>query len=227
MTETSAPFTPAQATRGQIGTNDLVLVITGMGPKRARSAASAALLNSDTSSKSSMCGGLSQSLAETDVVVYTDCLSTDSNQGRQQCSRQVTDRLASLLHSRNLPCTRVTLITATRVATRPKEKAGLAQTGAEAVDMESYEIISAAALAGVPSAVVRVVSDSVDRKMPNFNRAMTPDGRTNPYMAAAVCLIHPIATARLFSISRRTIQRLGQVAEIIFAADCYSDLSSQ
>jgi nucleoside phosphorylase len=58
------------------------------------------------------------------------------------------------------------------VASTKDDKLQLAATGAQVVDMESYEVLSAAHKLGIPAIVVRVVSDSLDRKLPDFNRAL-------------------------------------------------------
>jgi len=60
----------------------------------------------------------------------------------------------------------------------PLEKSALRQrTGAIAVDMESHEVVRAAAHAGVPFAVLRAVSDLADEALPLSAQAgFRPDG---------------------------------------------------
>jgi nucleoside phosphorylase len=67
-------------------------------------------------------------------------------------------------------------ITSPRVAITKDDKLRLARSGAQVVDMESYDILLAAQECSAPAAVVRVVSDSLDRRLPDFNRALNPDG---------------------------------------------------
>ena len=45
--------------------------------------------------------------------------------------------------------------------------------------MESYEIVAAALQARLPVAVIRVVSDSLDRQIPDFNLALEDNGEIN------------------------------------------------
>ena len=67
-------------------------------------------------------------------------------------------------------------LTADRVANSVSEKARLGQT-AEAIEMESFHILTEARQHGVPAVAVRAVSDSVDRDMPlDFNLAIASNG---------------------------------------------------
>jgi nucleoside phosphorylase len=54
----------------------------------------------------------------------------------------------------------------------PQAKLQLAQSGAFVVDMESYSILEAAHAANIPAAVIRVVSDTADFELPDFNQAL-------------------------------------------------------
>jgi hypothetical protein len=74
--------------------------------------------------------------------------------------------------------------------------------------METYEVLSAAHKFGVPAIVVRVVSDSLDRKLPDFNRALNPDGSVNNGMALRVMLGSPLLTVRAYLASTRAARHL-------------------
>src|SRR5262249_46790545 len=71
------------------------------------------------------------------------------------------------------------LLTVTAVVPSPEAKAALrAASGAAAVDMESFMILSRAADAGCPALVIRGVSDSaVETLPPELVDLVTPDGR--------------------------------------------------
>jgi hypothetical protein len=88
--------------------------------------------------------------------------------------------------------------------------------------MESYSILDAAATAGVPAIVLRVVSDSLDRDLPDFNRALNDAGALDGRKALKVALGSPLRTVKLLSANRRAMRHLGKALEIVLPSDCFS-----
>jgi phosphorylase superfamily protein len=172
------------------GPNQLDFFVTGMGPKKTRERAAEIFPEGrephlgigqqhhqpDVAIIIGLCGGLIDSLPETTIVIYSSCLSLMN--GGIPCSydHEPSERITSLLNAQKVPCKSVVGITSPRIAITKDQKLQLARTGAQVVDMESYEILSAAHKSGIPAAVVRVVSDSLDRKLPDFNCALNPNG---------------------------------------------------
>jgi nucleoside phosphorylase len=226
---------PHNETHRSSGSNHLILVIGGMGPRGASAKAEAALglgsmsKTSTPSTKSKpdvilvigLCGGLSASLSEGRIVAYTDCLSTDRAKPPLSCSPSITDAVTQLLSSSSMPCDRVVGVTSPRIATNRDQRLSLAKSGATVVDMESYAILEAASRAGVPAAVLRVVSDSVDRELPDLNRALNDDGALDGRKALGVAIRSPLKTLRLLSANKRAMRHLGKALEIILPADCF------
>ena len=222
-----------------LGQNEIVLFRTGIGPRRARAAAEAAF-NSTASLGSSdvrneprfadaaimvgLCGGLTRSICEIQLVLYTESLSASSDQTALACSPLLTARLTDTLRAAGLRPLQVKGVMSDRVATTKNERERLAETGSQVVDMESHEIISAAKQCGVPVAVLRVVSDGYDRTMPDFNRALKDNGDFDAGIAARVCITHPLLTAQMIAVSRKAIQRLNRAMEILLPAPVYSEL---
>jgi nucleoside phosphorylase len=136
------------------------------------------------------------------------------------------ERQASVLKSKGIVCESVVGITSNRIATSKDARAQLAAAGAGVVDMESYEIIAASTQAGVPISVLRIVSDSVDQDLPDFNQAMKPNGDFDGWSALEVALGSPLLTARMISANRRAIQKLTPALEALFASDCFSPARS-
>lgn len=219
------------------GENQVVLIITGMGAlaarKRCRTALGlgpgnsglAAHAQPDAVLMTGLCGALSASLDEGAIVVYTEVRSTQPGRPPLQCARGLAERIADLLTSRRVPCELVKGITSSRIAANREEKLRLAQSGASVVDMESYEIASAAMEAGAPAAIVRVVSDTLDALIPDFNGVLTADGRLKTGKAARIAIRHPIQTAALISASRRAIGRAEKALEIVLLSDVFNDLT--
>ena len=238
-TAASGASVPGVATP-RAGVNELVLIIGGMGPKAARAKAQDVLGSASLSNSSNraakrkpdavlvigLCGALTDRLPETRIVTYTGCLSTEPGKPPLNCSAAITHRLLELLASRHISCEPVVAITSPLIAVTRNDKLVLGKRGASVVDMESYEIMSAAAKAGVPAAALRVVSDSLDRTMPDFNQALNEVGALDGLKAFEVALTSPIQTWQLIAANKRAMQYLGKALEIVLPADCFSQTKS-
>jgi len=114
-------------------------------------------------------------------------------------------------------------ITSPRIATTPAEKRELAaRSGAAVVDMESYSILQTAAIAGIPAAVIRVVSDSSEWQLPDLNRALNDSGALDGWKALKVALGSPLSTLRLLAANRRAMQTLAKALDILLKTDCFA-----
>jgi hypothetical protein len=116
-------------------------------------------------------------------------------------------------------CERVIGITSPRIAVTRADRLTLAASGAGVVDMESYEFLAAAERAGVPAAVLRVVSDSIDSTLPDFNDALNADGALDGRKAFRVTLGSPVQTFRLLAQNKRAMRELAAALAIVLAAD--------
>lgn len=216
--------------------NQFILITDGMGPKAARAKAIGALRVGGEAGGSSQaddrkpdavlvigfCGALTADLPEIRIVAYRECLSTESGRPSLSCSPFITGRVQQLLTSHGIACDSVTGITSPRVAVTVQNKMALARSGASVVDMESYEILDVAAQAGIPAAVLRVVSDSLDRDMPDFNRALREDGTVNRWQLLTTMLGSPLQTARLVGINKRAMHHFAKALEIVLPSDCFT-----
>jgi hypothetical protein len=88
--------------------------------------------------------------------------------------------------------------------------------------MESYSILEMATAAGIPAAVLRVVSDAVDRDLPDFNPALNDDGSLDGRKALRIALASPLLTARMLLANMRAMRQLGKALEIILKAPCFA-----
>ena len=215
------------------GPNQLEFFITGMGPKQAAERAVQILSSGsdpqahgerqgespDAAIVIGLCGSLSNTLSESAIVMYSSCLSAMNGGATCPCAPDLSEQVTALLNGRNVACTTVLGITSPRVATNKGDKLQLAATGAQVVDMESYAILSAAHKLGIPTIIVRVVSDSLDRRLPDFNRALNPDGTFNNGLALRVMLGSPLLTARAFFAGTRAARHLASALGPILSAD--------
>ena len=121
-----------------------------------------------------VCGGLDPALAQGDLVLPESIIGpTDELLNVTPSHHRAAEALA-------LSVSTGRLITTREVIRTPEAKATLfARTGAVAADMESSLIVSMAAAAGLPSLVVRAVSDAATESSPS-GADQTRDARRTP-----------------------------------------------
>jgi nucleoside phosphorylase len=210
-----------QPVREISGPNDLVLNIAGMGPRNATAKAEAVIRKDDKPDAVvviGLCGGLTESLAEGTIVAYSECFSTERGTFPLRCCPKGSQAMLEMLAAARIPCDRAVGITSGRIATTRDERLALAKSGATVVDMESYCIARVAAQFGIPVVVLRVVSDSIDRKLPDLNRALDDGGALDNRKALKVALASPLRTARLLAANKRAMQRLKPALEVALKA---------
>ena len=101
--------------------------------------------------------------------------------------------------------------TSAGIANSEAERAQIART-ADAVDMESFHVLTEAQHAGVPAVAIRTISDSPGHRLPmDFSRAVTDRGELAWTRIIAELLKHPIrlpAVARFGRNSSAAIRNL-------------------
>jgi hypothetical protein len=75
---------------------------------------------------------------------------------------------------------------------------------------------------GVSAAVLRVVSDSFYRKLPDFNRALKNDGSLDGWKALRVALGSPLRTCRLLAANNRAVQDLARALDLVLNTSCFA-----
>lgn len=227
----AGPVRKASETRNggsvlRCGVNDVVLLSGAMGPKNAKRRAEAAFALTSIPQPEAvlvigLCGALNARLKEGSIVAYDECLSTEPQSGRIPCSESVTTSITEHLAQSNVACTRVVGITSPTIATNRAERAVLARYGADVVDMETHAILVAAGAVGVPAAVLRVVSDSSERILPNLNRALNETGGLDGRKALGIALRSPLATIRLLAANTQAMRRLSGPLQAILKAPVF------
>jgi adenosylhomocysteine nucleosidase len=112
---------------------------------------------------------------------------------------------------------------ARRVAITAAEKQALSQsTGADAVEMESSVIRTLCREWKIPSATVRVISDTSSDDLPvDFNALMTSDDRIHYGKLAMALLSSPRRVGQLLTFQRQTMvaaRELGRVLNELFSS---------
>jgi hypothetical protein len=213
------------------GANRIMLTITGMGPANAKSKAETAFRVLETRANGALsldkpdavlviglCGALREALPEQQVVIYNECLSADLGKP-VRCSPVLASAIFEGLHRHGIACDPVIGITSSRMASTKNEKLALARSGASVVDMESYEILSAAERTGTPAVALRVVSDSLGASMPDFNRALNAHGGLDRRKALWIALGSPLKMLRLLAANKRAIDRLSAAVKLVLESD--------
>ena len=135
---------PSSVNAGRIGTNDVVLFITGIGPKKASSSASAVLLSAKPPTMTQSvfrrpdavlvigtCGSLTSSIGEGEIIVYSQCLSSESKSSTVHPTTTLVEHIISLLNTKAVSTRSAVGISTARIATTKSEKLALAKSGAE------------------------------------------------------------------------------------------------
>ncbi len=106
-------------------------------------------------------------------------------------------------------------VTAAHVAGTAGEKRRLGET-ADAIEMESFAVLEAAAARGVPAAAIRAVSDPVEAELPlDFNRVFDARGRVRGVALAGALARRPAALAGLVRLGRETRRAAAILAEFL------------
>lgn len=168
-----------------------------------------------------LAGGLDPKLQAGDAVLYDLCFDARAiDFGRpERLVREeaaviagddvLSNFLLEALTASGLSCVRGSGITVSRIVTEAKDKLALgACYGAAAVDMESYEALSACARVNLPAAALRVISDEAGRDTPDFNQAYDADGRMNGWRVAVAMIARPAATLSFLPGVRSALKSL-------------------
>jgi adenosylhomocysteine nucleosidase len=171
------------------GNSEISILLTGIGQKNARDSLTK-FLSTNTPKLVLTCGfagGLNPALVIGDVVFYT-----------------IEEDLRAALLAAGAKTAE--FFCAGRIATTVAEKkAWRDETGCDVVEMESEAIFKMCYERQIPSATVRVISDTANEDLPlDFNALMTPE-QTISYPRLAVALLKsPEKVPRLIELQRNT-----------------------
>lgn len=196
--EEARPFKFLAANRPEIR-----VLITGMGARNAEQSVKTALATEKPGMVIScgFAGGLRPDLA-TGMVVFGGALDPALEKKLLRAGAQ-----------------RVLFHFAERVATTSKEKRNLRElTGADAVEMESKAICDLCAERNIPSAIVRVVLDTVEDDLPlDFNALLNEEQRIDGLKLAGVLLKSPGKIRALLRLRKQSDSAAKRLAAVLGA----------
>jgi nucleoside phosphorylase len=211
-----ADWQPSSPTAGQGRYRNAVIELycTGMGPQNATTQ-TAQILERSTAQNiilTGFAGSLSPDLNCPDVVIYEKCDYWDGTQlATVNPDARWTQRLLRGLKYSSLPNGTTWVgkgITLPQVVCQVAEKAALGQQyRANAVDMESYQVVQIAQEMGRAAAVIRVISDDLTMDLPNLNAGLDATGRPDNWRMAWIMAQQPrLAWKFLTNLNRATAQ---------------------
>jgi nucleoside phosphorylase len=194
----------------KIGRADVDVVLTGVGLGSARRAMEAVMDSSySVCISSGFAGGLKPASAVGDLLV-AESVRTTADSGALQCNPEFVAE-AEESGARRIE----TLLSAEAVVSTATQKAALADI-ADAVDTESYAIVSAAQRFNVPAVVIRAVSDSFEQDMPmDFSEAISEDGRVRMGTVLREVAAHPSALPGLIRLGRQSNRAAERLADFL------------
>jgi adenosylhomocysteine nucleosidase len=141
------------------------------------------------------CGALDPALRESQIVVGTEVVDSQTQEKFAAC--RVTD-------PGNTASSGV-IVTQDRVAQNAQEKRALHASGAVAVDMEAAGVAVRAKRAGLPFVCIKAVSDRADESFGfDLNRMRSADGHVRHGKIVYYALTHPAVIPELLRLKRRT-----------------------
>ena len=90
--------------------------------------------------------------------------------------------------------------------------------GAAVVDMESYDILDICTRLSLPAIVMRVIIDEANQTTPDFNLAITTDGKMNNLKSCLAMMLRPVAAVRFLISLWKAMRALRKVAKLTLSA---------
>lgn len=168
-----------------------------------------------------LAGALDPKLKTGDAVLFDICFDGRAAGETTQiaCDDKLSEIISEALVRSGQGCFRGAGVTVDRIITRASEKIELgARYQAAAVDMETYDSLAVCADFGLSAAALRVVSDDAASDLPDFNRALTPDGRMDQWRMAAEMLMSPIDSIRFLLSIKMVLGSLRESLRTMFGA---------
>ena len=193
---------------GQYCGKPVALVVTGMGQQRAEEGIGAVLAQLPVTAVISIgySGALERQLQVGDLVLASELIGLTVPGGKIEptiypADQELLRTAEETLQTAPLRVVSGATVTASRIITTPAAKRDIGrQTGAVAVDMESYWVARAVANRGIPFLAIRAISDTQEESLSLLHEILDEEGSPGARRLAAHLIRKPgslIALARL------------------------------
>jgi adenosylhomocysteine nucleosidase len=197
----------AAAHHAEVAGAEVLVVLTGVGPRLAALRA-AELMRAEADSiqlciSSGLAGAVKADYAIGQILaaraVRSEGLSRDRGSNLLECSAALTsfaEECGATIVNR--------FYTSERAIGTPEEKERLGQL-ADAVDMESFAVLTEAAASGIPGIAIRAVSDLADESLPlDMNQVFTQNGHLSVPRVLGQMARHPGAMPGLMKLGKQS-----------------------
>jgi len=200
---------PAYA--GQYRGRPVLMARTGMGRQRAEASAEAVLARSQITAVISIgfSGALEGRLEVGDLVLASEMIGITGIGGNEieptiyQANEELLRAATEALKATPLRVVLGPTVTAPAIIATPAGKQDLGrQTGAIAVDMESYWLARAVLDRGLPFLALRTISDAQEDLLPPFHQSLDADGNPRARLLAAHLIREPASLTALVRLAR-------------------------
>ena len=208
----------ANVSVAEIGGAEVAVLITGAGPRAAGVSASKIIWGeSDTLScciSSGLAGALRPEYAIGQVLAARS-IRSESPHGEVP-SQELDSSPALVSFAAESGATVVDrFLTADRVVSRADEKKHLGKI-ADAVEMESFEVVLESLAFGVPVVAIRAISDGVDEDLPlDMNRIFADDGQVSIPRVLGQVVRHPESIPSLVRLGQQSKKAAESLAQFL------------
>ncbi len=197
--------------RTDFGSNEITVLLTGMGEQAASQAMDLMLRMADDEKYFDVCissglaGALQELLTPGDIIAPRTVRAAFQHADLNFESLAVDEELHKLALSHGAKATEC-LFTSDRLLLTAKEKQDCeCSSKAQLVDMESFEIVKEACAWGARSVVVRAVSDTVNEDLPiNFSFALTKKSEISVSKIVVQLMKNPLVLPALIRFGRQS-----------------------
>lgn len=217
-----------------IGEAEVGVALTGVGPRQAALAAWRSIGSAGDSLKFCISSGLAGALRPEYQIGQVLAASKVFAEPYHDSPEEILESSPSLISFAAelgaIPVGR--FFTAGRAIIRAEEKRHLGR-GADAVEMETFEILRQCAERGIPAAAIRAISDTVDENLPfDMNEIFNNRGQVSVPQVITQLARHPLSLPGLVNLgrhSRRAAESLAQFLDryIAFVAQRASNFDAR